>query len=287
MKLAIKGIVAALGLLAVSQAHATISTANSGELFLSVFDPIAQKSYTRDLGVTFPNFSPTGASRPTSGANFAFGATPTYETGNVLAAGYGFSFQKDAVLTSFLGQASNLDALVWNVGAFDTSSFGDPTKIYTTTNATPGQVAGMTNSSYNSAINVGGPPSHIVNGVNLQSTHNTGGIAVNGSSTAVAADGLAYFPAIYGSNLGSFAPFNTTAGLGASLGSFIITSSGADLQASVGAAAFANAAGAGLWTLTSDGVLSYQVQAIPEPGTYALFGAGVLMLAAIARRRLG
>lgn len=285
MKLAIKGIVVALGAMAGSQAHATVALGNNAELFLSVFDPTSEKSYMRDLGVTLPNFLPNSATRPTDGAAFAFGAAPTYQSGSVLAAGYGFSFALDPVLTTFLAQsAAHLEDLVWNIGALDNSSLGNPTKILTTTNATAASIAAMTNSNYNQAINSAGPPSYVTTS-NTLGTH-PGGIAVNGSNTAVAANGLAYFPTIYGSNLGSFASFSTTAGLGGSLSSYIISSSGAVLTDPVAAAAFRDAAGEGIWSLSDAGVLSYSVAAIPEPGTYALLGAGLLMLGAIARRRL-
>jgi hypothetical protein len=46
------------------------------------------------------------------------------------------------------------------------------------------------------------------------------------------------------------------------------------------------AAYGGLWSLNSAGVLTYAVTAVPEPSTWAMFGAGLLVVGAIARRRV-
>jgi len=43
---------------------------------------------------------------------------------------------------------------------------------------------------------------------------------------------------------------------------------------------------AGVWNLNVDGVLTYTVVPVPEPGTWAMFAAGLVVVGGIARRRM-
>jgi hypothetical protein len=287
MKLLPKLVIAAFGVAGVTQAQANILVGNSADLFLSVYDEVGQQSYIRDLGINIANFLPTSTSVPVdsaagSGVDYAFGATVSNGTGSVLSSGYQLTFGVDPVLTGLLTSASGrLNTLTWNIGAIDNNTFGNSIKFLSTTNASPDSIGTLTND----ALNQFTASATYVTQSNNKATNST---QTNGSSLAAPADQQAYFPTVYGSDWGGKANFVSTAGLGQSLNFVLLAPNGPTPSSLINVSPFASVANGnvGSWLLSDNGSLVYSVAAIPEPSTYAMLGAGLLMLGAIARRRL-
>jgi hypothetical protein len=224
----------------------------SGELFWTIIDQDAERSYTRDLGISLDNFL-TGA-----------------------AAGQEWSFANDAKLLQFVAETANPASLVWNIGALDgtginkylsTATPGDPLPAFSN------QVIGFFNDN----------PDNFIGGTNALENHLS---VENGSNIATAADGSAYAGGNWGSAFGGRATgFSNYIGLGDTAELILIR------QAS---SAFAQRFNPGIVESLSYNGLAYtasfdgnalSITAVPEPGTYAMFGLGLAALGFVARRR--
>ena len=291
MKLKAVAVAAALALaLGAGQAHAVIDQSNAtlnSELFLLVWSPTLNggTSYTRDLGISFQDFSagPGGSTSPGLGGvnaplagTYAFGASPTIATGNANTAGYQLSFSADTLLNAsgLLGTADT----VWMIGGVDSTGIGNNGQRILTTHVGP--VIGMTNTRANAAP---GPGTTFIANVNTTGTHPT---ATNGSSVNVPTDATAY-GAYLGTNWNSQLTGNATGAVGQALQFFMVTPSSTSGPAAASVYQYANAEGASTWQLNADGTLNYAAAAaaVPLPAAVWLFGSGLIGLVGIARRR--
>lgn len=276
----LKLLVTALALAAAGHANAAIVTSPSGngELFLSVYDSVAEKSYTRDLGLTIDQFLNTGSVAVASGSTLPFNPslTPTTVAGNVLSPGYHLIFGADSLLTSFMGANGHLNSgITWGIGAMD--SWGT-NRYLSTTNAAAATIGTLTNAQLKSFSTV----DTYITAVNNMGTHLTG---LNGSSTATATDGAAYFLTGSGDKWNQKANFSSMAGVGVAQNFFLLSTVGTGTNTKISVAQYANQYGAATWNLASDGALEY-IAPIPEADTWAMFGVGLLAIGAIARRRM-
>lgn len=278
MKMKIKVLLAAMALgAAVGPANATIanSATGNGELFFTVWDTNGtaedytdDRSYTRDLGVFMNDWASSLATPVISTAKQVGGYTETYSS--------------DSLLTGFLSAPGTIAAnIFWNVAAVDSN--GRDRVLVTAKEATPmpnninfRQWAQSGGDSFLAAVN--GMPGHV------------GGIAVNGSSIATPADGNALASgAIWGDDLGGWSTFNVAGNIGEKLNFYMLAENGTGNLTTVLSHQYANAADPtkfATWELATNGTLTYQVAAVPEAETWAMFGAGLLMVGAIARRRM-
>jgi hypothetical protein len=244
------------------------ATPGAGELFFNVWSSSLGQSYTRDLGININNFLSSSTSRPTDGAagngvDFANGAAITYETGSVLAAGYRLVFGTDSALLSSLLSAGDA---IWSV--VGVRSFGSPDRMVTTSNApisfTNGANAVATTTTWLGAVNSEMPGTSA---------------ADNNSITAVTGDanyaGSTSFNVNFGNNTNTFTPW---AAVGTDLSFW-------EMSVATGGAPSTSQFASAFWSLGTDGVLSYEVAAIPAPGGLVLLLSGLLGLVGVARRR--
>ena len=275
-----KLLVAAVALAAAGQASAAIVTSASGngELFLSVYDAVAQKSYTRDLGITIDQFLSAGSIAPVSGSNFAFNpsATPAVGAGNVVSDGYHLTFGVDALLQSFMGNAGVLNSgITWGVGAMDGNGVH---RYLTTTNATASTIATLNNTQVKNFA---------TSDVYLLAVNAlTNAADSNGSITATPADGAAYVPANFSSNWSGNANFDMTALVGQDQNFFMLNTVGTKATTKVAVTEYLNANGNAVWNLASNGTLTYNApSAVPVPAAVWLLGSGLIGMVGVARRR--
>lgn len=259
-------LIAAAALFAVAgQASASIANGASGngELFLSVYDSVAQVSYARDLGITMNDFMAAGST-----------------------AGYSMNFAADTLLQSAF---ASLNGLKWNVVAADSTggtAVGGQ-RYLSTTNATLATVKNAKNSNLTTGM------SSVDNYINASNARGTQGgtsssTAINGSNTAVAAEGFAYFQNGF-ANWISNTTFDSTALVGGSLGFVSMQASSTNGLSKISATQFGSVDGVATWTLASNGDLSYSVpapvSAVPVPAALWLLGSGLIGMVGVARRK--
>jgi hypothetical protein len=268
---------------AVPAAFAAIApgTTGNGELFLSVFDDAAKLSYTLDLGVT----------------------QNTFFTGAQLETGSKYSWVvNDAAFQSFLGQVTPAN-LQWSVLAID-STGGTAVGAYRLFNTVRAGDESLVSTAVNGKYFNGMGTSQagtFFNAVNTTGTHGTPGVpldyAVNGSSVNADSDaGNAYYgngSVGLSTTLNNNLPFNMANAVGTASSFYYITRSGTDQNAAVAVDQFNNSQKQGSFLLSaapgltgaSSYSLSYALAPIPEPQTYALMLAGLVIVSSIARRR--
>lgn len=287
----IKSLAVAVALaVAAGSAHADIAggATGNGELFLSVWDKVGQQSYIRDLGISVNDFGTLNAPTQTIAAPGSF---VNYVDG---AGGFSKSWATDSTWATFTAgkTAADISNFVYDVYGMDSNGTSAPQQLrfLTTTNAdltlwattagtqfANGKVTGMAIvNSYLDQVNLDdsqtvgmGAADNTANGSGIF----TGTIAYMGNGAKL-------------ENWGGATNFLTTATVGSAVDFYYLTRSSSTNTAEARSYKYGNAAGDATFMLATDGTLTYQVAAVPEAETWAMFGAGLLMVGAIARRRM-
>jgi hypothetical protein len=273
---------AALAVAGHASAALTAGSAPGGSsLVLSVWDSVANVSYTRVLGNNVLNsFLPSGfTTLPGDGTT---PGTPT--TGDKTPElGLTLNFAGDGLFTTtFAG--SNAANIQWNVVAFDSvnsnATTGGYSRVITTATGAPttlnSGVGGMTQGANNyfnallSQTNIGNT------GVNSAAVTDPGSQAFAGNPN--------FGPGINGNALQGN---SAGTGFGESLSFFYIARSsftgGNSTPATI--LQYANSVGGATWSLAADGTATYNVSAVPLPATFWLMASGLVAMGGYMRRR--
>jgi hypothetical protein len=255
--LKLKLLAVAVSLSAAGSAYAKIAdgSTGNGELFLNVYDPVAQVSFVKDLG-TFEN-------------DFLANSIAANTPGTHLFADLG----ADANWTSFLSKTSAAN-LAYNVIALDSTPTGQ--RYLSTSNDTLDTIQVTRNSNLKQFVST----DQYINAVNAIGT-NPGPVSVNGSGTEVSSGpaDFAYYGA-FARSWGGNAKFDSMANVGEKLNFWQLGLNGTMNLAKIDATQYA-----GQWNLTQGGAVTYTVAAVPEPDAWVMLLAGALAVGAIVRRR--
>jgi hypothetical protein len=283
MKFNLQVLAAAAALAVAGQASAALTAGNApggSSLVLSVWDSVANVSYTRVLGNNVLNsFLPSGfTTLPGDGTT---PGTPT--TGDKTPElGLTLNFAGDGLFTTtFAG--SNAANIQWNVVAFDTvnnsAGSGGYSRVITTATGMPATVNGgmatMTqgaNSYFNALLaqtNIGNT------GVNSAAVTDPNSQAFAGSATF----GSGLNSGLQGSSSGT--------GFGQTLSFYYLARSAFQGGTSTSATIlqYANSVGGATWSLAADGTATYNVSAVPLPATFWLMASGLVAMGGYMRRR--
>lgn len=273
MTFKLKALAAAVMLASGSSAFAAIqdgSTGN-GELYLTVWDTVGLKSYTRDLGVFMNDF---GTGNRASGG---FTSVIDAATGTNSVR---FSSASDANWATFVG-TSNPTSFIYDVVAVDSVGGTGPDALrFLSTSTTALDWAGTGgNQQSNSLISQFVLQNDYINGVNQA-------IGANASVIQTAADNGYAGTAAKGTQWGTKSNFISMGNVGSDLGFYYITRGGTSPAGEGISAAYGNAIGAGSWNLATDGTLTFTAP-VPEPSTYAMMALGLVGLGAAVRKARG
>lgn len=251
------------------------SAQGGSSLILSVWDSVANESYTRNLGVNLNGFLPTGLMTLPNDGNVV--GTPvsgdkTPDAGMVL------SFAGDPLFTATFGNnvAANIN---WNIVAFDTvlSTSGGSIRAIATASSLPTMnragVQNLTaggNNYVNALLNdtpIGSP------GVNSVVTTDPGLLSFAGNlnwGDVLNTQGINSSAVGFSNSLGFYYLARTATGAGSTL---------------VVPLTYGNSAGSSAWTLATDGTATYTLSPVPMPPALWMIGAGLLAVLRAARRR--
>lgn len=230
----------------------SFTVSGSGELFWAIIDQDAERSYTRDLGISLQAFL--------DGA----------------AADQEWSFAADATLTAFLAGTANPANLVWNIGALD----GTGINRYLST-----APAGSTVPVFSNLIigTFNDNTDNFLGGTNAFESHLS---SENGSNIATAADGSAYAGGNWGDRFGGRASgFSNYIGINDSADLVLFRQASTAFARRFDPGITEQITNGTLPYMASfdNGVLT--ITAVPEPTTYAMMGLGLAALGFVARRR--
>jgi hypothetical protein len=245
------------------------ATATGSGLLVEAWDPTTSTAIIEWLGPDWTSFGPTGSYTPTAsgGASYDFGtiggADNTASTGNSWSSIFGAS------------QTGNIQFVVLAANNLTTGAFS----VETTGNYSATTVR---NSSLNSILNTVAPAFSALN----SSCSNA-----NPCVAHLATDPADAFVTKVGSSLGNvFTSGTGAAGVagGAGVGFWQLTQTSTTTTALASKTAYANATGAGTWTLSATGDLQYNiagVSQVPLPAAAWLLVSGVMGLFGVRRRR--
>lgn len=274
MKLQQKLLAALLAVAFTGGAHAAIDNSNSGNgsLFLGVIDLTGKVSATFDLGINMDSFQP--------------GST-TFQSWNLNAANFGTAWSQFVS-----GAGVNLSSAKYLIGAMDSLGSAVGNDRYLSTSSSDLNIA--SNQPSNSQLlnfatgGTQGVDLHI-NAANGLGTHTSQADGANYATQAN--DGNAYLGNTNG-GFGSAGKWNTSqspfvawGNVNTALDFYSFATSSTSGLAKATRVAY-NDFTQDFYLNTTTGALTYGVAAIPEADTWAMFAAGLLVVGAIARRRM-
>jgi hypothetical protein len=254
----LKLLTAALVLATSGSAHALIidGASNNGELFMTLWDPVDEISYTLDLNLTMNDFL--------AGA----------------ATGLAWNWPADANMTAFLGLAGGTSDLLYAIGAIDTNG-ATATDYYRFISTASVIDVNDTVTNWN-LKNLG------TNG--NQFLGNTNGLIGTADSLIVTDKSILAYAgsALWGTNWGNAFNGISTANIGDGVGLYLLRqSSGVFAQRNNPSVYEAVSFKGNAYQARLDGAGNLTISPVPEPEAYALMLAGLGLVGWMARRRQG